>query len=341
MDLEYNSTDNINDLIARYFAKELDRVETEELLKWIKKSPQNRQYFFRQQDIWEAIHPAFPSHCIDSDRAERRVLSRAGIHSRRRSWISNFLRICGGVAAAAVISIVSIAIYSYLYSNGSASGNIPVEISTSYGCTSRSTLPDGSEVWLNANSTISYLPGMQSGRIVRLRGEAFFEVKSDPADPFTVVANGTSITATGTRFNVNAYTHDPAVTLVNGKVDVTTGGNEIVMAPGQHLCFDCGKPVLSQATDIDHFCSWRDGVLIFDNNSLTDICTRLSHIYNVQFDIDPRLSQSKYHITIKQDNISEIIEMLQLIAPITCATSVDVNQADGSRIDIVRISPRN
>ena len=310
-----NTREDIDIIIARYLAGDATPEETARLLEWIELSDDNRRDFFRQHDLWNALFPAIDPAFIDTARAESRVLERTGTGGRRR-----FLRRLMRVAAVLLIILVPAALYFALRAPADAAPAL-YKISTAYGYTMQTTLPDGSEVWLNANSTLSYPARFDSGtRAVGLEGEAYFKVSADREHPFVVHTTKLSVSATGTQFNVNDYTRSPfaSVTLVDGIVDVNTPGADSSMRPGQHLCLHDGKVTLTADADLDRYCAWRDGVLIFNDDRLSAICDRLEQIHNVEFEIDSTLARTSFHIILNGENISEIMHMLQLCAPIDC-----------------------
>lgn len=313
--MDLNSHENIDTIIARFLARQATTEEAELLRQWIDLSDDNRREFFRQHDLWCALFPAIDPAEINIDRAEKRVLRRTGLRKRRHFSPPTLMR----VAATILVAVVGTAIYFAL----PATDDTPqiYKISTAYGYTMHTTLPDGSEVWLNANSTLSYPARFDTrSRDVNLEGEAYFRVSADKAHPFVVHSPNMSVTATGTQFNINDYTRSPfaSVTLIDGIVDVHAPRADRSLRPGQHLCLKDGKIKLTSGADLDRYCAWRDGVLIFNDDRLSAICARLEQIHNVEFTIDSTLASTNFHIILNGENISEIMHMLQLCAPIDC-----------------------
>lgn len=142
------------------------------------------------------------------------------MRKRKKLWLQTAL--AAGVAAL-------IAFGAYRAATADSTPQVPeYTVSTAYGYTMEALLPDGSRVWLNANSTLRYPAQFGDGdRAVHLSGEAYFSVSADATHPFRVHAHDITVTATGTQFNVNAYNISPcsSVTLVEGKVDVAAGGH--------------------------------------------------------------------------------------------------------------------
>ncbi|WP_349316248.1 FecR family protein [Chitinophaga sp. MM2321] len=148
-------------------------------------------------------------------------------------------------------------------------------LSTPKGGQYKLTLPDGTNVLLNAASSITYPTSFQgNARAVSITGEAYFEVTRDPSKPFTVKTYKDEIVVLGTSFNVNSYTDEPDVktSLLEGSVHV----NNIVLKPGEA----CRSGKIT-TTDLDQDLAWKNGVFNFHHVKLTDAMRQLSRWYDV------------------------------------------------------------
>lgn len=147
-------------------------------------------------------------------------------------------------------------------------------------------LSDGTHVWLNADSKIDYPAKFEGGkRIVRLQGEAFFEVAKDTQRPFIVQAKGFEAKVLGTKFNVRSYSdEDSHVTLIDGSVEVRNNranGSSMVLSPGDDARFMQDGSIETQKVDVDSYVYWKEGFFYFDNVSMVDIMQSLGRWYNV------------------------------------------------------------
>jgi len=154
-------------------------------------------------------------------------------------------------------------------------------------------LPDGTKVWLNSDTKFRYPkefgPGM---REVYLEGEAFFDVTKDASRPFRILSGGKlTTTVLGTSFNVKAYGADDVneVAVITGKVSVvhTTSddrSSEVLLQPGQKAVLIKAQDLLSKEefTDTDHYTSWRDGKLTFEDTPVDEVISSLSRYYNIE-----------------------------------------------------------
>ncbi|MCK7555656.1 FecR domain-containing protein [Chitinophaga sedimenti] len=140
------------------------------------------------------------------------------------------------------------------------------------------TLPDGTEVWLNAASSIRYPTAFKGNeRTVEITGEAYLEVAASAQQPFLVnVDNKTTVQVLGTRFNVNAYADElnMATTLLDGKVRVA----DVTLQPGQQALLNNreGKVSIVEKADLDKAMAWKTGC----STSRTQVCNRLCASWN-------------------------------------------------------------
>ncbi len=196
------------------------------------------------------------------------------------------------------------------------------------------TLPDGTKVWLNAASSLTY-PTAFTGkeRKVTLRGEAYFEVSSDKARPFKVViGKGAEIEVLGTHFNINAYPDEPdaRTTLLEGSVKVSQVDQSLLLRPGQQaLLVETrvgGGPVgsadrslhvadhsLSMADnpDLAQVMAWKNGSFLFDRTSLDVVMRQLSRWYDVDVVYEKGIPAVRFAGEMKRDlNLSEVLAIL-------------------------------
>ena len=169
---------------------------------------------------------------------------------------------------------------------------------TPRGGTYQIVLPDGTKVWLNAATKISF-PVQFSGSIrkVMLSGEAYFEVVKDKKHPFIVESTGQTVEVLGTHFNINAYADETAIktTLLEGSVQVTSpktvghGQESMVLKPGEQAIVDDNFKV-AQA-DVELEMAWKNGGFVFRGESLESILRKISRWYNVEIEYTSNASK--------------------------------------------------
>lgn len=207
-------------------------------------------------------------------------------------------------------------------------------------------LPDGTKVWLNSGSEISYpMVFSDTERRVKLTGEAYFEVKKSEI-PFLITNTGPEIKVYGTEFNVNAYDNEDFVTVAldNGKISLLQNGKEEFIKPGQVSTFDKkNKSLAIEDTDVTRFSSWREGKYVFRNTTLSSILRMLQRQYNVNITLDdPNLGNYRYNATIKNESLEQILQLLSLSTPIKFEYKRKELKPDGTYVpDNITISTDN
>jgi len=166
-------------------------------------------------------------------------------------------------------------------------------------------LPDGSKIWLNAASSLTYSTSFngQNLRKVSLEGEAYFEVSKDKSHPFIVETKTQKVEVLGTHFNINAYTDEPVVktTLIEGSVKVSnilmkTSGREVeevLLKPNQEAVMDSQKIRVRDA-DTEAAIAWTNGKFIFRNEDLPSIMRRIASWYGIEVNYKGNVSDVTY-----------------------------------------------
>jgi len=151
-------------------------------------------------------------------------------------------------------------------------------------------LPDGTQVRLNSNSHISYPEKFSDDtREVTLDGEAYFKVTHDATKPFIVHTGNTSTTVLGTSFNVHSDQKAVTVTLVEGKVDVSTATGVATLSPNQQAIIKSGSEnINTQPVDVANYTAWTTNSLIFDNIPLSEVFATMENWYNVDIEVNSK-----------------------------------------------------
>lgn len=149
-------------------------------------------------------------------------------------------------------------------------------------------LPDGTKVWLNADSKISFAQQLtKKTREVFLEGEAYFEVAKDKRHPFMVTSKGQQIEVLGTHFNVNSYADEPviATTLLEGSVKIRVGNTQSMIKPGQQAINKSGVVEVRQA-DVDNVIDWRNGDFYLNHVEFKTAMRKIARWYNMDIVYD-------------------------------------------------------
>jgi transmembrane sensor len=210
----------------------------------------------------------------------------------------------------------------------------PVEVTASKGIRKKILLPDGTLVWLNAGSKLSYNNdlGKQKLRKVFLSGEAFFDVAHRKSQPFIVNTEQISVKVLGTAFNIQAYPEDrkSEATLLRGSIELSVNAQsaeKVILNPSEKFAFSSEKktmvinhvePVKIGKEEYIEETSWKDNQLVFNNESLQELRPKLERWFNIQISI--RSEEPKnYRFTgvFKNERIDEALAAMQLIKPFT------------------------
>lgn len=182
-------------------------------------------------------------------------------------------------------------------------------------------LPDGSIVYLNGNSSISYLKQFSSDvREVVLEGEGYFEVVPDTT-PFVVRAAGMHTQVLGTSFNIEVREKSSVeVTLVEGKVNVVAAsGRYVVLRPNQQAMVDLkSNAITASEVNVLRFTSWKDNVLFFEQTTLEEAVSEVETWYGVKIDIvNPRLQKCRITAKYQNEPLGNVLSSFQFLLNLT------------------------
>lgn len=264
---------------------------------------------------------------------EKQIYSIPEYSESRYKWHKNPLTI-----AASAILFLTLSVLGLYYYNNHISNSI-VEVISEKGQRKEFTLPDGTRVWLNSDTRIKYKKQFnQPIREIELIGEAYFSVVKDATRPFIVKTSKLNIKVLGTVFNVKSYPDDKTIetTLVSGLVSIEKNSNKktnesaILVKPKQKAVFSVSaEQIKLESVNIEKTTSWKNGKLVFDNESLKSVLNKLQRWYGVKVEIlNYTKCDDRYTMTIKDENIEEVIHLLQLTTPVIFKVE-DLNGSNG------------
>jgi transmembrane sensor len=258
----------------------------------------------------------------------------------KRHRMVSYLMVAASVVA---LTICGIHVYKETATSKNEAKKGTNIVATQKGSRTTVQLPDGTKVWLNADSKIYYDEGFKKeSREVRLEGEAFFDVKKDSSRPFVIRTSVVDIKVLGTRFNVKSY-HDEDETetaLVTGSIEIRIRNNpakKIVLHPNEKLVVkhalnrdsavkqkDTGNTVmLIQAMRKDAVYKsspetlWMENKLVFDGETLEEVCKKLERWYNVVIRIqDESLKKEIYTAIFDGETLLNVLTALKISARI-------------------------
>ena len=189
-------------------------------------------------------------------------------------------------------------------------------LSTTKGETYRIKLPDGTQVWLNAASSLSYPVRFanQKNRTVTLTGEAYFEVAKDSKHPFIVQAAAQQVEVLGTHFNVNSYADETAVqtTLLEGRVQVSSHSQKLLLAPGEQSTLTARGVLKSRPIDTAPVIAWTNNEFMFDGDDIESVMRKVARWYNVEVIYQSKKTTEKFGGGISRfDDVQKVLSLLE------------------------------
>jgi ferric-dicitrate binding protein FerR (iron transport regulator) len=177
-------------------------------------------------------------------------------------------------------------------------------------------LPDGTQVWLNSASSITYPTAFTGNeRTVSITGEAYFEVMNDKSKPFHVMVNDMDVLVLGTHFNINSYQEERAVrtTLLEGSVKISQGASTgVILTPGQQAKVEQQQIKVINGADLEQVMAWKNGLFNFNKLSLEEIIRQLSRWYDVDVVYQGTIAPKKFGGEIERDlNLLEVLDVLK------------------------------
>ncbi len=303
-------------IIHRYFRGQLADNEYEKLTNYLQ-NDKNLKYFEEAKLEWE-VHPELDDRGVANltrlrYKLNQEVSAKPKMQLTRQLWVR-----VASVAAILVIGLLLGSAVTYLISSPKGTTEQLV-FETPRGEKSMVTLPDGSEVWLNANSRLVYNSFSKDHRQVELKGEAFFKVAHDENAPFVVKTNECDIKVLGTTFNVMAYDEfgRKEITLLTGKVNVHTESAEQILKPGQALILEEHQIHIVEVT-ASEASAWVDNKFNFRNIPLTELMKRLENWYDVDITLENKSGKEvNFTGTFKnEETIWQVLDAIRVYTPI-------------------------
>ena len=346
-----NTQVDIENLIVRYLAEESSEQEVQRIEAWLKEKEENRQQFALYKKKWLGYSAlaGYDASKINQDR--KKVDLKISNSELQRSLNRANRRIRVLAYAASIAVLLGIVSMLYLLQRDVPSAQQMTvlaggEVEVPYGSKSLITLPDGSKVWVNAGSKISYPADFgQTSRNVYLTGEAYFDIAKMEEIPFFVNTDVMKIKVYGTAFNVKAYKDDDIVetTLDRGAISIIrndTPNREISMEPKQIVTIRremqmtsissapsasttvSSKPEerldILEVKNTEAVTAWKDNRLVFEQEPLWSVAKKLERRYNVKFHFsDEKIKDIRFTAGIKEMPVDQVLEAISLTSPIS------------------------
>lgn len=323
--------------IIKYISGEIaDEGEKAEVRDWVNLNKTNQQLFAQLKNVYAMSRKSNRS--TDVENEYLKLLTKT--HIRTFKYVREFFKY-----AAIVVLAVGI---TWFVQEQCFNSPLPEvgqinEVICPAGQITEIVLSDGTRVWLNSESKISYPSAFNAqNRSVQLDGEAFFEVTKNAGTPFFVKTQKIDIKVLGTSFNVDAFGENQFIetTLVEGKVELKnkSGSTITEMVPGQMARYDINaNGILLSNVDTRFYSSWKEGKMTFFNEPLEVIITKLERWYNVKFSFDSEeIKAYRFSGTIlKYKPLDQVLQIIKLSSPIDYR--MVVNSEDRNEIFLTKL----
>lgn len=313
---------NMKDIIIRFFDQTISSTEKEQLHDWLKESEQNRKEFLEMHDIWASS--ALINKKFDAEKAMEvfiENMKKLDDSQRKHKKLRRIIQLASGVAAT--IALLFYINYADQLRDSVESRDNYTHVVKAQQSKERVVLPDGSVVWIDKGSVLSYSDQVnETIRRVKIEGKAFFDVAKDKNRPFIVDLGEDKIKVYGTSFNVRNLMKesDVEIVLLTGRVGLELSGiqKNIMLKPNERVVYSkVSKDSHVETVDASKFNIWTQDKLTFDNNTLSNVIPCLEIWYDVTIDCPEDLANNtRVSFTILNETKEQMLKVLALVAPV-------------------------
>jgi len=293
------------ELLHKYIVGDASSEERDEVMHWLDADEANMKEFLAARKLY-TLSVWHRDEIVDSSKKQQ----------YKKEQLLGIARETLKIAAIAAIAF-SIA-YIYLYNHQRTVKSVQQTVYVPAGQRAELTLSDGSHVWLNAKTRFSFPNNFEAdNRIVKLDGEAYFDVTKDAKKPFIVKTGAYNIQVYGTEFNVNAYSEKAIfeAALLKGSVSVSMNGRKgsILLKPGNKLSAKGYVFTESPISQYNYF-KWTQGLICFDDITIGDLLNKLELYFDVRFVINnTQIITQRYTGKFRtNDGVEQVLKTLQL-----------------------------
>lgn len=313
---------HMDELIATYLTEGLDKNALAELKAWIAASPENEDYFIQQREVWFSAVSREVASKYNKDKAFDTFKNRIGSRKQVEKAPRQEFRLSALWRYAAIIAVIlAVGCFSYWQGGVDVKDTFAdISVEAPLGSRTKLYLPDGTLVWLNAGSRMTYSQGFGvDNRKVELEGEGYFEVQRNEKLPFFVKTKDLQLQVLGTKFNFRDYPedHEVVVSLLEGKVELSNllkKEKEAFLAPDERAILNKANGLMTVETvTASNASQWTDGYLFFDEELLPDIVKELERSYNVNIHIaNDSLNKFRFYgnFVRREQSIQEVLDAL-------------------------------
>lgn len=317
--MEGKNLSNIESAIQRFQMGSATPNDEKIIYNWMKENPEDRDRVFREKDIWESTKLGSEQLNELEDKQWVKFQSRILSRQSRTFSIAELIKIAAIVVISLGIGWFGRSLYTqraFPWENAEMQS-----IKATKGQVKEIFLADGTHVWLNSDSELSFPDRFNSNnRNVKLNGEAYFEVTANEKKPFFVRTGNHTVKVIGTRFNVCKYSDTNIIetTLEEGKVKIITGDIIHDLLPGEQSSFSTSTcNVRISKTDIDIYTTWKDGRYEFRNEPINKIFQIIERWWDVKIDYPENLKEERISGVLRRYKpLEQHFELIKQLLPI-------------------------
>jgi transmembrane sensor len=318
---------HIESLLIKSFSGRTNPGEEEIIRSWLNEADVNKKDFNAYRKLWDDSKNLVLSGSIDPESALIKTKNRIPQFSRKTRRLS----LIGQAAAVLLLSVIFSVLINYFFDRQPETETSKIvyqEIKAAYGTQTKLTLADGTAVWLNSGSKLRFPLSFENTvqRQVDLKGEGYFEVTKDSQKPFIVNTCNLQVKVHGTSFNVNAYENEKhvEVALISGKVELLqqVKGKAVsimTLQPSEVADYDAESNRIVHKTEMEigRYTAWKDGKIIFFDDPIEKLASRLENWYNVDIEIaDNKLRAYHFTATFSQESLDQVLKYLSISTPL-------------------------
>lgn len=293
------------ELLQKYISGNATETDKQRITEWMQESPENMREYMAQRKLYDiALWRTEPVIAENKQLKKRFTLRTLCIETAK---------------IAAIFAVILLGTHYWTESNKVQESESLQSIHVPAGQRAELMLADGTKVWLNSLSTLTF-PGNFNGDIrnVKLDGEGYFAVTKNEKQPFIVETNKCDVKVLGTEFNVMAYATDSIweTALLEGAVEILSPGtamNRMKLEPNTMASLKGNKLIKERIKEPDHFL-WREGLICFNNISVRDMLGKLELYYGVNIIVNNTQILNN-HYTGKfrtRDGVEHVLKVLRL-----------------------------
>jgi transmembrane sensor len=306
--------DILTEILLKYFNGSASKEEENIILEW-SRIPENKKVFDELKEIWTISGTVPEDFDLNIEKAWEKVSTEI---DKREKVIpykgNNFKYYFSKIAAVFIISVSIYFIYEMTISK-----DLKFEKVFTKDNIKEFVLPDSSKVWLNNNTALEYVENFEGdNRLVKLDGEAYFEVTENPKKPFVIEALSSQVEVLGTSFNFRAYGAETKNTLAvkSGKVLFSNirSSEKIIIEEGELAVLHKGRNEIRKSINTDkNYLAWITGKLMFEDEQFEIIIKYISKYYSYPMVIvNPEIRQTRLTISFDNLEIDEALKVLEM-----------------------------